>query len=975
MPLIMEQGLNVDDLFGESGSLELGLPAGPPPTKGLAQCQDEMRLLGCRQKIAWSRLGCIAYISSDGLQVSLRHLNSSPSNGKWVLSEETTLAPVAETHGGNQLVHLSWNESGSEMAVVDCLGRISIYSISIALNSITGVRQANFDSSDDSNQIVGMMWLNTQRMVHAFHQAAKVNGRWAYSPFRRRPIGPFNPANKGALICVTRAGQIRLIFQNPDSKWTELPAELKNTGYSDRLLTHASIVATQTGILVATYSVCQKICLYRVQISWNPPQWDTTQGKQAQFPIPSFAFLHCKIDMPSSILDVNRGSQQHTDNPLPFHNSVYSLNWLEIMPGQIDSPAGSTANPWILAVFAKPLHSTPEYPDQQGPSSVIVRWQLENAPQAFHPKFDEVAPKKSNAQAKSKMELRRLDDIHCHKYIVSVDIVEHGTALAVTHDDSSITFYDTRTMAVFNGMDDASTVTCLAQAGFQFPMDSAGISIAFSPNACVAVTLDAEGQIHMRSMEHPFGSNDGLYDDSMDYLSDNRRAQDANAKPGKFSSAIAALTLAFSRGCGAEVNTDDILMVALKRLTPGMSCQLSRDEKELKIATEAQSTFIGEVYRALPVNCNFTVETEKLMTHPYIPRCLSLQAALGYKGRLNRRNLSSAVPWAIIQLRHAAVLIAYFFQHGNKGQSEAHDPEILQMLLGNIKWVLDFTHFILSEAFDLADEFDVLFTDQEAFTQKLRTVNSVSLIVLLSSMSRAFLRFICRGLRGVLGGFTQTNPASIPSASRVYYTEICQILQSSPVRIDIYEKFLAGVDSAVKHAYQGSGFGDAERPGPEKELLVNARIPPVLVTAVATLLRQTVPSMKSEINRKDILLGDYSWLGFGTDARTAMYRRQREVDILKKVPLRPPLVVGRNGRVIQQQKKRRCVRCGEVSGDVALPKSLPYFKMIAKLNLLRCCPCGGLWMLESEPGERANNVANGQHVPVRTPAAVAAALG
>lgn len=320
--------------------------------------------------------------------------------------------------------------------------------------------------------------------------------------------------------------------------------------------------------------------------------------------------------------------------------------------------------------------------------------------------------------------------------------------------------------------------------------------------------------------------------------------------------------------------------------------------------------------------------------------------------------------------------------------------EILQMLLGNIKWVLDFTHFILSEAFDLADEFDTLFTDQEAFTQKckssttltkrtrlliyltVKSVNSVSLILLLSSMSRAFLRFICRGLRGVLGGFTQTNPASLPSASRVYYTEICQILESSPVRIDIYEKFLAGVDSAVKHAYQGSGFGDAERPGPEKELLVNARIPPVLVTAVATLLRQTVPTMQSEINCKDILLGDYSWLGFGSDTRTAIYRRHRDVDILKKAPLRPPLAVGRNGRVIQQQRKRRCVRCGEVSGDVALPKSLPYFKMIAKLNLLRCCPCGGLWMLEAEPGGERGNKLHGQHnSTIRTPAAVAVALG
>lgn len=44
---------------------------------------------------------------------------------------------------------------------------------------------------------------------------------------------------------MTRAGQIKLIYQNPDSKWAELPAELKNTGYSDRLLTHAAMAATQ----------------------------------------------------------------------------------------------------------------------------------------------------------------------------------------------------------------------------------------------------------------------------------------------------------------------------------------------------------------------------------------------------------------------------------------------------------------------------------------------------------------------------------------------------------------------------------------------------------------------------------------------------------------------------------------------------------------------------------------------------------
>ena len=99
------------------------------------------------------------------MRVIVRNLQCRPSDGKWVLSEESPLTSVTEAHGGNSLVHLSWNETGADLAVVDCLGRISIYSISMALNSITGLRQAAFDSSDDSNQIVGMMWLNTQRTV------------------------------------------------------------------------------------------------------------------------------------------------------------------------------------------------------------------------------------------------------------------------------------------------------------------------------------------------------------------------------------------------------------------------------------------------------------------------------------------------------------------------------------------------------------------------------------------------------------------------------------------------------------------------------------------------------------------------------------------------------------------------------------------------------------------------------------------
>jgi mediator of RNA polymerase II transcription subunit 16 len=40
------------------------------------------------------------------------------------------------------------------------------------------------------------------------------------------------------------------------------------------------------------------------------------------------------------------------------------------------------------------------------------------------------------------------------------------------------------------------------------------------------------------------------------------------------------------------------------------------------------------------------------------------------------------------------------------------------MVYGNTKWALDFAHFILDELFELANEFEPLFNDQEAFAQK-----------------------------------------------------------------------------------------------------------------------------------------------------------------------------------------------------------------------------------------------------------------
>ena len=126
------------------------------------------------RKIAWSRQGCVAYVSADATKVNLRYLHCQPADGKWDLSDDNPSTLPMETLPGHVVVHLSWNELGSDLAVVESSGRVSLFSIGIALTSVNAYRPA-VDPDDDSAQVVGMMWLNSQRSVRA---SSKIMVAW-----------------------------------------------------------------------------------------------------------------------------------------------------------------------------------------------------------------------------------------------------------------------------------------------------------------------------------------------------------------------------------------------------------------------------------------------------------------------------------------------------------------------------------------------------------------------------------------------------------------------------------------------------------------------------------------------------------------------------------------------------------------------------------------------------------------------------
>lgn len=202
-------------------------------------------------------------------------------------------------------------------------------------------------------------------------------------------------------------------------------------------------------------------------------------------------------------------------------------------------------------------------------------------------------------------------------------------------------------------------------------------------------------------------------------------------------------------------------------------------------------------------------------------------------------------------------------------------------------------------------------------------------------MSRSFLRYICRGLRGLTNGFKAST--NLSGETFHLYSSIFTMIEESPLKADVYEKLLAQTDNIVKHIYQGVGLDDAGRSSSEKELLVTCKVPNVLLPAVAAVLKKIVPPMRGEVDRMALYLFDYSWLGVGDDKRSELYRRTYDVDVLKKVPVlrEPPGNKAQGGR--------RCVRCCGLAEDTVPSRPLLAFRM----GLLKCPICGALWTIEN----------------------------
>ena len=122
------------------------------------------------RKVAWSKIGCIAYISSDGKQVHLASLRHKKKEGSWTLhlhSDPMLAEHILKIYKGRQLANLSWSPAGTELVIADEYGRLSVCSILIAINRLMVQKVWIGDPETHLNALVGSIWFNVKKMVES----------------------------------------------------------------------------------------------------------------------------------------------------------------------------------------------------------------------------------------------------------------------------------------------------------------------------------------------------------------------------------------------------------------------------------------------------------------------------------------------------------------------------------------------------------------------------------------------------------------------------------------------------------------------------------------------------------------------------------------------------------------------------------------------------------------------------------------
>ena len=176
-----------------------------------------------------------------------------------------------------------------------------------------------------------------------------------------------------------------------------------------------------------------------------------------------------------------------------------------------------------------------------------------------------------------------------------------------------------------------------------------------------------------------------------------------------------------------------------------------------------------------------------------------------------------------------------------------------------------------------------------------------------------------------------------PGPQRRAFREVAAIFDASPVTVIQFDRMLTNIEHNIKDFYTSSNMTDMDRQNTEKEMLVSAAVPGMLMPVVESFLTKTLDEFRDEVNELELYFTDISGLGLNDDCRSDAWKSEHVLDALRKVVLR------------KDARLRQCTRCCAVMEDIYSQKSISLWMT----SMQRTCYCGDWWVLVDHMEEKS----------------------
>ncbi|KAF2995834.1 mediator complex subunit [Curvularia kusanoi] len=867
--------MDVDDLFGDSEHVNLQ-SISVPPVKGLASRVDELGASGCCQKIAWSKNGCVAYITPGGAAVHLKVFSRDIETGEWDLGKDVAL-DIPQGREQFPFVHLSWSHLGNDIVVVDSAGRVLNFSCAMALDRMQYFKAELAHPEAEADGVVGLHWLAIypyEQKNHIAWSAERDGEKWKWNIRSHVFHDAHHPIpSKASLIYLKRHGELILRFQQNDNAWQESSTLLGPMISTQESFTHAAFASNNDdSLLMAAYDVKRQLHLYRIETAWQVAQEKHVQNAgHFDKPILQVSLIALEENCgPINMIanDIDSGTEARGTAPAQLTH----LSFLPVTPDQSD---GSL--PTVQAIFCRPPNLVPvdHLQPQEAPQSVVVKWEVHQLQQnQLHPSLDQVTSKKKaigSVTARTIFQLKRTTDFPMHAVVLTCVPVWYHMLLAFHYSDGTIEFRKRSTMEILVCDENTDNVTSLFQTGFAFPHSEPSIHMALSPNYCISACMQQDSTIKLHSLEYQRGT--------IKFNDNSPSVEHRN------SAALAALILQSASSANQYFSSDDIFSV-MGTLAPHRARE-----------------FTTLLFEALQVNIDCGVDDMNnnylmlLGRSPFFVKTLSSMHLLGLVSPVER-DMSSKMAWIVLNIKYVTqILTSITRMHGHMDKTLLR-PEVVPQFIGICRWIMHFISYTMDSLFTLGRA--VLDTPADSLTAAQLTSlfkqhNNPAVLLLLSAFPRHMMKLWGQPLAWVKRSAEHfTNPSAPVQAPEIrkLYGPLATAMSEIPFDWRWFERLVTETHDAARSLYKTSGLSDSGRNALERDLLMGT-LPELFLPLAKRLLTDTLwnselPNgcLADKLDAGRLMFFDTTWLGFEESRRAKEWHGEHVVDVCQKMIIR-----------------------------------------------------------------------------------------